>query len=281
MFSGLVTYYIEGDAAQRGHMMQEVLGKAQRAWAVRGNLFSFLLPWEKIMAQLSKCFLTGDFREWPLDQQTVSEIVRVRIVRAVQQATVKYRELTVRSAVVKYMANIYMERHIKDLGQHPHVLKLLQVPTEGRQVDAEDSEGRLRAHIEARVDAEYPKATFGSPEGAIPQPILEMIRAQEEECSPDIFAFDMKQTTMPDTPCRGPDLFEGMRPSIVTDEGDTRGTFTKESIAEAAMADKVNIIDVPVSHTFENQFTSQYSSRVFPLALNYDCGWGRLPQIIR
>ena len=76
---------------------------------------------------------------------------------------------------------------------------------------------------------------------------------------------------MPDTACRGPSLFEGMRPSIVTDEGDTRGTFTKESIAEAAMADKVNIIDVPVSHTFENQFTSQYNSRVFPWALNYDC----------
>ena len=105
------------------------------------------------MAQLSKCFLTGDFREWPLDQQTVSEIVRVRIVRAKQQATVKYRELTVRSAVVKYMANIYMERHIKDLGQRPHVLKLLQVPTEGRQVGADDIEGRIRAHIEARVDA--------------------------------------------------------------------------------------------------------------------------------
>ena len=41
VFSGLVTYYIEGDASQRGSMMQEVLGKPKRAWVVRGNLFLF------------------------------------------------------------------------------------------------------------------------------------------------------------------------------------------------------------------------------------------------
>ena len=153
VFSGLVTYYIEGDASQRGHMMQETLGSPQRAWAVRGNLFSFLLPWEKIMAQLSKCFLTGDFREWPLDQQTVCEVVRVRIVRAKQQATQKYRELTVRSKVVKHMANIYMERHIKDLGQRPRVLKLLPYDEASNASDTGDVTERLRGHIEARIDA--------------------------------------------------------------------------------------------------------------------------------
>ena len=73
VFSGLVTYYVEGNAAQRGHMMREALGRAQRAWAGRGNIFSFLLPWEQVMAQLSKCFLTGDFTEWPLDQQTACQ----------------------------------------------------------------------------------------------------------------------------------------------------------------------------------------------------------------
>ena len=99
-----------------------------------------------------------------------------------------------------------------------------------------------------------------------------MIRAQEEEDSADISAFDMKQATMPDTPCKGPSLFEGMRPTIVADEGDAQGTFAKESIAEAAIADKLNIMDVSVSNTFENQFTSQYNCRVFPWALNYDCG---------
>ena len=80
------------------------------------------------------------------------KVVRARIVRAKQQKNVKYRELMVRSAVVKGMTNIQMLRHIKDLGQRPHALKLLQVHTESGPA-AEDVEKRIRAHIEARVDA--------------------------------------------------------------------------------------------------------------------------------
>jgi hypothetical protein len=90
VFSGLVTYYVEGRASERGHMMREALGRPQRAWAVRGNLFSFLLPWEKVMAQLSKCFLTGDFTEWPLDQATACEVCRVRFVRGQEAVVDKY-----------------------------------------------------------------------------------------------------------------------------------------------------------------------------------------------
>ena len=81
------------------------------------------------MAQLSNCFLNGDFRDWPLDQATVCEIVRVRIVRAQKDPKdheKQYRELCVRSKVVKMMAKLYMERHVKDLGGRFHVLKLLK-----------------------------------------------------------------------------------------------------------------------------------------------------------
>ena len=63
VFTGLVTYYVEGTAADRGHMMREALGRPQRAWGVRGNIFSSLLPWDEVMANLSKCFLTGDFTD--------------------------------------------------------------------------------------------------------------------------------------------------------------------------------------------------------------------------
>ena len=67
VFSGVVVYYVEGAPDERGHLMREALGRPKRAWAVRGSIFSFLLPWETTMKRLSKCFLDGDFREWPLD----------------------------------------------------------------------------------------------------------------------------------------------------------------------------------------------------------------------
>ena len=124
VFSGVVTYYVEGTSAERGHMMKEALGRPQRAWAVRGNIFSALLPWQDAMAQLSKCFLTGDFTDWPLDQPTACEFCRVRFVRGPESIVDRFAALRIRPQVVKELANIYIERHVQDLGQRGHVLKL-------------------------------------------------------------------------------------------------------------------------------------------------------------
>ena len=52
---------------------------------------------------LSKCFRDGDFREWPLDQTSACEIVRVRFVGGDIGAASKYPALKVRSRVVKDM----------------------------------------------------------------------------------------------------------------------------------------------------------------------------------
>ena len=104
--------------------MREALGRPQRAWGVRGNIFSFLLPWNDVMAKLSECFVNGDFRKWPLDQATACQICSVCFVRGEKSDTDKYEELLVRSRVVKEMANIYIQKHLQDLGECPHVLKL-------------------------------------------------------------------------------------------------------------------------------------------------------------
>ena len=124
VFTGIVTYYVEGTAAERGHMMEEAVGRPLRAWRLRGNIFSFPLPWEQVMAQLSKCFLTGDFTEWPLDQSVACQVCRVRFVRAQESIVDKYAQLRVRSQVVKELANIYIQRHVHDLGEREHTLKL-------------------------------------------------------------------------------------------------------------------------------------------------------------
>ena len=46
VFSGLVTYYIEGEQGDRYNLMQVPVAQQQKSWGVRGNLFSFLaLGW--------------------------------------------------------------------------------------------------------------------------------------------------------------------------------------------------------------------------------------------
>ena len=74
VFSGLVTHDLEGLADERGNLMQVILGKAELAWGVRGNLFSFLLPWERVLAELYAKFEDGDLSEWPLSLDVLCHI---------------------------------------------------------------------------------------------------------------------------------------------------------------------------------------------------------------
>ena len=69
VFSGLVTYYVEGGPSQRRNLTDTRLGGAERSYKVRGNLFSFLLPWEDVIRQLSDKCEEGDLSEWPWSPQ--------------------------------------------------------------------------------------------------------------------------------------------------------------------------------------------------------------------
>ena len=90
-----------------------------------------------------------------------------------------YWELTIRSRVAKGMVNMYMERHARDLGGRPRALKLLKTTVENRPGarSTEAALARVREHVEARVDAEYPPAEFGSEDGSVPLQIREMLEA--------------------------------------------------------------------------------------------------------
>ena len=83
---------------------------------------------------------------------------------------------------------------------------------------------------------------------------------------------------MPDLPGQGSELFYGVRPSIVVDEGETANIFSAETVCETALP-KVANLDVHMSNVFEDQFISKYTPRVFPWALNYDCGGADYPDL--
>ena len=75
-----------------------------------------------------------------------------------------FKELKVRSRVVKEMANLYVEDQLADLLREDSVIKLL---AERRG----DLRQQFRGHIALRVEAEYPDAEHGGEDGAVPQRI--------------------------------------------------------------------------------------------------------------
>eukprot|EP00973_Karenia_brevis_P075414 10474569-Karenia_brevis.AAC.1 len=88
-----------GKARGNRHLMMNALWKPVSTVAVRGNVFSFLLPWDPWMKKLSQTWADNDFREWPLDQNAVCEILTVCLVRGHEALIDQSRQLRVRSRI--------------------------------------------------------------------------------------------------------------------------------------------------------------------------------------
>ena len=146
--------------------MENILSKPLRTVAVRGNIFSFLLPWDTVMSKLSDAWARNDFRQWPLDPDTACHFVKVHLSKGQETLIDQLKQLRVRSKIVKQMANVYIANHIEELMKKESVIQLLASRTGTLQE-------RFAAHIDARVNATYPEHTFGTFDGAVPQTIKE------------------------------------------------------------------------------------------------------------
>ena len=77
------------------------------------------------MAHLSRAFAAGDFSQWPLDQDTAATIVRLRMVRGHEALVSQFKELRVRSQIVKGLANLYVDNQLSELLKKKSVTGLL------------------------------------------------------------------------------------------------------------------------------------------------------------
>ena len=72
VFTALITYYVEGD---KGHLLNAEQHRPQRAYAVRGNLYSFYMPWEEIAQKLNTVLHEENVELLPHPPETLSSIV--------------------------------------------------------------------------------------------------------------------------------------------------------------------------------------------------------------
>ena len=123
------------------------------------------------MSKLFKAFAEGDLTQWPLDQETACQVVRVQLIRGHEDLLHQFKELKVRSQVVKELANIYIDRQCDDLLQSYKAVKMLGSERGSANLTRRET---LRHHIEVRVDEQYPANLHGG-EGAIPATILRCV----------------------------------------------------------------------------------------------------------
>ena len=138
----------------------------------------------------------------------------------------------------------------------------------------------LRKHVDARVDKYYPASEYPTHGGGVMPELREMVKASDESTGkprPAESAFDMKQSTMPDgATMEVEQLFQGVRPLLVVDEASVDHAIPQEMQTEYALGE-IATTDIVMSNTFEDQWVSQYLSRIFPWVLNYSCGGAEYP----
>ena len=85
-----------------------------------------------------------------------------------------------------------------------------------------------------------------------------------------------KNQTMPDAARPAEELFREMRPvAVVAERGGNLLVETADQIRAALQ--KQSTLEVQVGTKFEDQFVAPYLSRIFPWALNFECGGPEYP----
>ena len=234
-----------------------------------------------MLRQLFEKIEDGDLSEWPLTPGAARQVVRVSFTRGPESLLSKFKELKVRSRIVKQLAYIYIENHVQDLADR---LGILKIHAYERCASVAAS---LKQHADRRVNFHYPPEQHDTDTGALLPGLADVLAEQRElirlkachspeTLSPLQSAFDMKQSTMHDSARSEEHLFEHVRPTIVTDESESADTYAPEVVLEQGFGNIPNM-KIPMSNQFEDQFISKYLPRIFPWVLNYDCGGPEFP----
>ena len=97
----MLIYYIEGD---RGHLMQEVMGKQERRTVVRGSACTYQMPWEEIVHELSNN--TGMY---PRCQASLKYFVRVHLTVCGLDMKKFMKEIYVRPFVLNRLIDVLID----------------------------------------------------------------------------------------------------------------------------------------------------------------------------
>jgi hypothetical protein len=240
--------------------MEENLGAQQRTYACRGNLFSFALDWGDIVKHMDQRTTEEQLKCWPHAPDAVAHWVRIVLKKGDVDMMKHIKELKVRAHVVLGLARIYIERHIDNL----------DTTLQGSQI--KQRKAQLMESAKNRVEEHYPEERFDA-EGALIQELTDMVETAAVRWKKRSRAslVEDKNQTMPDAVSEVSTTFEHTRPTGVVAERDANLLVEHADQMKAALA-KYSSLDVQVATRFEDQFVPLYLSRIYPWALNFECG---------
>ena len=249
IWSTMLVYYLE---APYGHLMAEVMGSPQARTKVKGNLFSFTMPWEDIercchlvclhAKELHKTELSKLQQEMgvPHTEETLALLVNVHFVGGSKDLTQHLRGLTLRVHVIQRLIDI---------------LRASGYP--GYEPDGINSADKVARRLHDRYRQRYGDATF------TPAAVLEAARVHKNT------ALSLVQDKVA-TPPEALQSIEGWqrttRPSHIVAE---RSVQSQSNIHEnyAAVFGKYGDFNITTASTMTKQFVPWYLGMAFPFTM--------------
>ena len=112
LWTSVVTYYVEAD---RGHLVEETLHRAEHRTAVRGNVSSFSLPWEEVLAAFAPEANTRvPWTKLPYGPKVMQAIVKITVKGMLRNEAIEW----VAGARIRPWVVVALLQHLIDL-QHP------------------------------------------------------------------------------------------------------------------------------------------------------------------
>jgi hypothetical protein len=202
---------VEGKPKERHHLASEELGQLERAYATRGNIFSYILPWESILQNAAAVTTDAVFQSWPHPPEVVAHMVRFLFYGTTEEHCMAHlKELRVRSHVLVGLGRIYAE-HLHEAVADTRTATLLT------------DRAATIARYEANVRRLYPEDRFGGEEGGLSN---EMKTAAAEtvkrtRAADSATGFEFKNANPESPPVTIPEkVFENLRPVSVVQDAD-------------------------------------------------------------
>ena len=269
LWTAQVTYYVEGLPKERRHLADETLGQQERAYAVRGNVFSYILPWESILRNAMDVNTDAVFESWPHPPHVVAHMIRFLFKDTSEEHCLTYlKELRVRSHVLIGLGKIYIE-HLHEDVMHTKAAAVLK------------DRVAAMARYDANVRARYPEADFGGEDGGVSKEMREAIsNAAKRTCTSErTSAFETKNASTDDAAAEDlHSLFDGMRPKSVIEDSNAGKVVDHDLQVSGALG---NFSEYRVrlhGELHDGSFAPKYISRTNPYSFNYMSGGPEYPR---
>ena len=147
----LITYQLE---EPYGHLMNESMQGSRSRTAARGNVFSFMMPWEDILQNLKKAESEGTRVALPHDGAVLAVLLRVHIVGGSLDVTKHLRDVHLRVGVVRCMLEELIERGFPGYKDY----NVEEVRRRTKELYGEDDRAEL-VPVEIREEVERARAS--------------------------------------------------------------------------------------------------------------------------